>query len=492
MTTTDPTTSTAGQPDPGMGTAWCVGGRRFELDAAIATAPSMGAFVVLAPDERLFLGQVVDRQLVELPGKTASVRCHGVLLAEVSTTSRPAGTLDRFETATVSPAPSSLLREWTATAAGGAAELAIGELLAEGDERVGAHLLASGFGRHTFLCGQSGSGKTYTLGIVLEQLLLHTELRLAILDPNSDYVRLDGIDASADVVSPARLADVRRRMYVLSNRAGSSATLRFRFGRFSLVQKALLLGLDALRDADEYDLLRTLTERRTSPEYAVGDLLDDLNQMPSEVARRLTLRIRNLGVADWGIWARADEPPTRDQLAADWRAVVVDLGSLPTAEERSIAAAGWLTQRWEQRHEREPVLIVIDEAHNVCPQTPTDRFQALAVEHAERIAAEGRKYGLYLLLATQSPRKIHANVLSQCENLVLMRTNSLADVAHLAEVFSHVPEGLVREAPGFRLGEGLAAGRIVAVPMLFRSGRRLSPEGGADVPTTWAHAVEPA
>ena len=47
-----------------------------------------------------------------------------------------------------------------------------------------------GFDRHTFLCGQSGSGKTYSLGMVLERLLLETSLRLVILDPNSDFVRL--------------------------------------------------------------------------------------------------------------------------------------------------------------------------------------------------------------------------------------------------------------------------------------------------------------
>ena len=55
---------------------------------------------------------------------------------------------------------------------------------------VPAALDAGGFNRHTFMCGQSGSGKTYSLGLVLEQLLVSTSLRMVILDPNSDYVRL--------------------------------------------------------------------------------------------------------------------------------------------------------------------------------------------------------------------------------------------------------------------------------------------------------------
>ena len=45
----------------------------------------------------------------------------------------------------------------------------------------------------------------------------------------------------------------------------------------------------------------------------------------------------------------------------------------------------------------------------------------MAAEHAVRIAAAGRKFGLYLLVSTQRPQKIAENVLSQADNLVLMR-----------------------------------------------------------------------
>ena len=84
----------------------------------------------------------------------------------------------------------------------------------------------------------------------------------------------------------------------------------------------------------------------------------------------------------------------------------------------------------------QPVLIVIDEAHNVCPAEPPDQLTAMAAEHAVRIAAEGRKFGLYLLVSTQRPQKIPENVLSQADNLVLMRLNSLADAAFTQAVFS--------------------------------------------------------
>ena len=80
--------------------------------------------------------------------------------------------------------------------------LTVGELLlAPG---VAATLDSGGFNRHTFMCGQCGAGKTYSLGLVLERLLLGTSLRLIVLDPNSDYVRLADV---RDTVDSALAAD---------------------------------------------------------------------------------------------------------------------------------------------------------------------------------------------------------------------------------------------------------------------------------------------
>jgi DNA helicase HerA-like ATPase len=140
-----------------------------------------------------------------------------------------------------------------------------------------------------------------------------------------------------------------------------------------------------------------------------------------------------------------------------------------------------LERLWRRRARREPVAIVIDEAHNVCPAEPEDPLTALATADAVRIAGEGRKFGLYLIVVTQRPQKVHDNVLSQCENLVLMRMNSSADLGHVAGVFSFAPPGLIDRAATFRQGEALVAGKIASHPALIRFGARISQEGGADV-----------
>ena len=89
----------------------------------------------------------------------------------------------------------------------------------------------------------------------------------------------------------------------------------------------------------------------------------------------------------------------------DIRCLVADLGSLATSAERTLVAGSLLERLWSRRAEREPIAIVIDEAHNVCPAVPRDPLTALATEEAIRIAGEGRKFGLYLIVVTRARRR---------------------------------------------------------------------------------------
>jgi len=355
------------------------------------------------------------------------------------------------------------------------ASLDVGELsLAPG---VPVRLDAGGFGRHTFLCGQSGSGKTYSLGVLLERLLMETSLRVVVLDPNSDYVRLGEPRDDADRGVLERFAPVAGSVAVRSGTNGAEP-IRVRFRELSPAHQAALLRLDPLADREEYAQLTALVE-----DESIGSVAE----LERAQAHALRLRARNLGVESWGIWPGREGESLVAELEDPGgpRCLVVDLGSLGTREEQAITAGAVLERLWRRRAAREPIAIVIDEAHNVCPAEPGDPITALATEDAIRIAGEGRKFGLYLIVVTQRPQKVHENVLSQCDNLILMRMNSTADLAHVGRVFSFVPPGLLDRATTFRQGEALVAGKIASHPALIRFGARLSHEGGADV-AGWA------
>jgi DNA helicase HerA-like ATPase len=465
-------------------------GRRFTFQASLhGLELQLGGYVVMERDGRSSLGQVLDLEMHTAPGAEIDIPSGGDEDARLKAgitlrLARGSGALlegdeTPFHDATLRPATADEVRAWTQRRPAGRASLQVGELArAPG---VPCELDAGGFDRHTFLCGQSGSGKTYSLGVVLEQLLLQTTLRIVVLDPNSDFARLATPRAGTDAALGERYRAATSALAVHSASADGPDRLRFRLGEIGPVAQAALLRLDPIADREEHaELTRLLADGTPATAKAMLDA-----DRPD--ARALALRARNLGVENFSVWAREDPGSTLEVLQDETnRGVIVDLGSLSTPEEQALAAEAVLGQLWRQRESRRPVLIVIDEAHNVCPASPGDQITALATTHAIRIAAEGRKFGLYLLVSTQRPQKVHENVLTQCDNLLLMRLNSAADTAFAQEVFSFVPPRLIGLASAFRQGESLVAGKLSPQPALLRFGARISEEGGSDVPATWA------
>jgi DNA helicase HerA-like ATPase len=80
-------------------------------------------------------------------------------------------------------------------------------------------------------------------------------------------------------------------------------------------------------------------------------------------------------------------------------------------------------------------------------------------------------------------------VVSQCDNLVLMRMTSSGDLAYVSDLLSFAPRPLLDRATSFRTGESVVAGKIASHPALVRFGPRISEEGGADVQTSWARSA---
>jgi DNA helicase HerA-like ATPase len=516
---------------PLLSVAYSTDGRTFGYEVPLSMPIPVGCYVGLsAQNGREYLGQVITKQVSSRQGAEIGLELDpslGALLPEgVNLSSShnyplqrryahgtgailgrldkdgwvPTTSEDGFQSADLSPTDERLVSRYLSPE--GRATLEIGRALYT-DGRVRATLRAEGFDRHTFLCGQSGSGKTFALGVILERLLLETDLKIVILDPNSDFVRLDRIRSLADInrtssselslesyeevlerfrrVAP-NLKVVRPAPYA----EDPSKLLRIRFSDLERHEQGLVLNMDPLRDREEFNAYWRAIEGLSRERYSLSEVKEIVVRQFLEEARQLGLRIENLGVADWRLWCEADEPSLIDVLEEDWRCLVVDSGTLASPAEQSIVATAVLGHLWRHRHERQPVLIVADEAHNICPQEPADNLEAAATSHAIKIAGEGRKFGLYLLVATQRPSKIHANVLSQCDNLILMKMNSTSDLTHVSQIFSQAPSTFLDQSPHFAQGECLLAGKIVRNPTFGGFEGRFSEEGGTDVPTSWA------
>jgi DNA helicase HerA-like ATPase len=361
---------------------------------------------------------------------------------------------------------------WTALERKRAADMEVGTT------RAGPGLLASSaFNRHTFLCGQSGSGKSYAMGVLLEQLLIDTDLPMVILDPNGDFVGLGTTLSTADRADRERLESAEVRVF--RHHAGEHEhLLRARFTAMSIEAKAAVLQLDPLADRREFNVLLGFAEhlRTRRAQEVVTELLasDDADEC------FLAQRIENLAILDWHVWA-GDDASLLEGLEPRPRAAVIDLGGFDHPREPLVVAMDLLDSLWARRQLHEPVLVVIDEAHNICPANPTDPLAEATTARIIQLANEGRKYGIWLLLCSQRPSRIHESVLAQCDNLALMRMNSPGDLSQLERVFGFAPAEMLRAAPGFRKGECLMAGMFAPAPAFVQIRARRTQEGGSDV-----------
>ena len=445
-----------------LGTGRSVDGRTFTA-GVVPDSLQAGLVIALSADEDDYLGLVLS-----VSSGSEEDRAVGVVLGALE----PDGTLAKGRR---SPFPHARARVLGAEQVAGLqasmrATMEIGRWDMAGSSAQ-LKLVPKAFNRHTFLCGQSGSGKTYALGVILEQLILQTQLPMIVLDPNGDFVHLAQGRPDAPTGPVQRLAD-----------AGIQVTgtpenpLILRFTDLPRPVQAAVLELDPVRDRLEYG---TWLDLEAGPRVTTGlaALVQELLEGPEE-QRALAQRARNLGIADWSIWAQGKpvQPP-----GAPPRVEVRDLSGFEHPAETLVAGIDVVERLWAERASRRPTLLVIDEAHNLCPAEPQSPLQKLLVERLIQIAAEGRKYGMWLLLSTQRPSKVHPQVLSQCDNLVLMRMNSPLDLADLGRLFGFAPEAMLQASPHFSQGELLVAGAFTPVPSFGRVGPRLSVEGGSDV-----------
>ncbi len=456
-------------------------GRTFTFRVGPDDGVSPGDMVVVTSSEGVrLLGQVVD--VVEPAGDGALTGFGVVIGALDETGGLQRGHRPAFRGAGMDLAGPSELGGLHGTSAG---TMTIGTWRT-GDVGAEASLRAGGFNRHTFLCGQSGSGKTYALGVVLERLLLQTDLRMAIFDPNADFVHLGSTLPGVEESDARRIAE--RGVRVLrsdSTRTEGDEPLRMRFRTMTRQAQAATLQLDPVRDQDEYNaFISFLTQISQTTE--MGAMLAALRSgTPGQ--QSLARRMENLGMLEWQVWAR-DLPSAADVVTTGNGVTVMDLGGFGDPAEPVAICLEVVDELWAQRDRRVPTLLVIDEAHNLCGTEPASPVAQRLLDRLIQVAAEGRKYGLWLLLSSQRPSKIHPQILSQCDNLMLMRMNSPDDIAELGQAFGFAPKSMLRASNGFVQGEALLAGGFAPVPMLVQVRERLTRQGGSDVAVPLADA----
>ena len=199
---------------------------------------------------------------------------------------------------------------------------------------------------------------------------------------------------------------------------------------------------------------KSLKER---PEYAF--LRYDLE--PSDQGPSLGVFLKGL----LGLESIGDKLVKRNQI------IIVDMNAVEDEVVELVASvlarmAFRLLRQAEPRNGF-PVHLLLEEAHRYIAETPS-RYSIDASRIYERIAKEGRKYGLFLVAASQRPSELSRTVLSQCSNFIVHRIQNPDDLSQIRQMTPFISEAVLKRLPSLPKQHALVFGTSVNLPTTFR------------------------
>ena len=345
-------------------------------------------------------------------------------------------------------------------------------------------------GKHTAVLGSTGAGKSAAVAVILHSILgrrqrsqgKHWNPQIVVLDPHNEYgsafpeySRLSTDDGSLRL--PYWLLNLQETLNLVIGKTEFVATSQANIVKSALIVArcagAAKLGLDS----DQ------ITVDSPVP-YKINVFRDEIeNSKPTQKSKHEPFNsiLQKLDVleADGRLgflmaeWEEGETDPFPDVIAGlmgDARQPrIVDLSGVPN-EVAGIASAViartlFNLKLWQTGNERKanPVLLVCEEAHRYVPNRGDAQYEA-AQDAIRRVAKEGRKYGLGLLLVSQRPSEVESTVLSQCNSWIVLRVTNDTDREYVRGMLPDSMSGLARMLSALRRREAIFVGQAAMLP----------------------------
>lgn len=375
-------------------------------------------------------------------------------------------------------------------------------------------------GKHTAVLGSTGAGKSGAVAAIIHSILDHgTSMggtwkpRIVILDPHNEYCsaftehdRLSTDEGT--LLLPYWLLNLDETLSLLIGKTEYAATSQANIVKNALREARVkaardLLALDdtmltvdspvpyVLGDPSGLDEFGEIGGARYSDGF-VGEINaqrpPNRNKKDHEDYNKVLGKFESLRkdarlgfmMAPWD--GKADPiSEILGQFMGDGNAVrVVDLSGVPNeiagTASAAIARMLFAVKVWQTEDERRssPVLLVCEEAHRYVPNSGEAQYEA-AQDAVRRLAKEGRKYGIGLMLVSQRPSEVEATVLSQCNSWIVLRIANESDREHVRAVLPDSMAGLTSVLSGLRRQEAIFVGLAATIPSRIMI-RTLTPE----------------
>jgi uncharacterized protein len=381
-----------------------------------------------------------------------------------------------------------------------------------------ATAIASGdkfFQRHASILGSTGSGKSWSVALMLECASRLKFPNLIVLDMHGEYAPLTkgqgGFAEGFHIAGPGDLdkppSDAVFLPYWMLNRDEMLSMILDRSdqnapnqaSRFTLHVRDLKE--KTLEAEKKEDVRKTFTVDSPIP-YSIDTLVELLHEddtkkgvgakgqdVKGEWEGRLTRFVSRLRAKlDDRRYGFMFQPPP-EALKYDWLAnqvsrllvsdsvapgvKIIDFSEVPSdvlpVVTGVFARLLYTVQFWMQPEKRTPFALICDEAHLYLPvRADADAVERQALDTFERIAKEGRKYGVSIVVVSQRPSDVSRTILSQCNNFLVLRLTNDEDQSVVRRLMPDSMSGIIDILPLMDTGEAILLGDAVLLPSRIR------------------------
>jgi hypothetical protein len=360
------------------------------------------------------------------------------------------------------------------------------------------------FQRHAVIVGGTGSGKSWAVANILEKASKLSSINSIIFDIHGEYEPLSKLDnaVSLKIAGPADIATTDNVIFLpywllsyeeieamLLDRSDTNAPNQSR-ALFDLIIK---YKKSVLTEQKKDDVLDNFTIESPIP-YKLGDVLSELNDLDIEMVPgaktekqgplhgKLTRFIQRLKSKQMD--KRLNFIFNIDELLLKYEWLdslmeklmgagknglkIINFSEVPSDMLPLItglmARIIFSTQQWMDSNKRHPIVLFCDEAHLYLPSSPNDSIDENGIKNFERIAKEGRKYGVSLVVISQRPADVNKTILSQCGNFIAMRLTNPDDQNIIRKLFPDNIGDFADLLPILDIGEALIVGDASLLP----------------------------
>ncbi len=346
-------------------------------------------------------------------------------------------------------------------------------------------------GKHTAILGSTGSGKSGTVAAILHSILDYgrdSQLdnwnpQIIILDPHNEYSKSfpSGSKFSTDkgnLILPYWLLSLEELINLIIGRTEFVAT-----SQANIVKNALLTSRKEAAKSIQIDGEKINVD---SPiPFAWAKFIEGVDsQRPSgkdkkeqepynNILNKLETLRRDARLSflmnEWNSQEDSISEIITQFINKNYSIAIIDLQGIPNEVAGICSAVICRTlfnfKVWETAEEREhnPILIVCEEAHRYVPNRGDAQYFA-AQNAIRRIAKEGRKYGIGLVLVSQRPSEVESTVLSQCNSWIILRLTNDTDREYVKGILPDSLSGLSKVLSGLRRREAVFVGQAAMLP----------------------------